>query len=205
MFTGIILDTGRIAALKTYGDDLRAYIQVDKLPLSEQQPGSSIAVNGVCLTIVDMESDRFGVDISAETLSCTTLGALVEGSRVNLEPALTPTTALGGHLVSGHVDGVGELLDYREDGRSIRFEFSAPPELARFIAPKGSIALDGVSLTVNNVDRNRFNVNIIPHTMDETVFGEYRAGSKVNLEVDVIARYLDRLYSVLHENEPQTT
>ena len=205
MFTGIILDTGRITALKTYGDDLRAYIQVDKLPLSEQKPGSSIAVNGVCLTIVDMESDRFGVDISAETLSCTTLGALVEGSRVNLEPALTPTTALGGHLVSGHVDGVGELLNYREDGRSIRFEFSAPLELARFIAPKGSIALDGVSLTVNNVDRNRFDVNIIPHTMDETVFGEYRAGSKVNLEVDVIARYLDRLYSVLHENEPQTT
>jgi riboflavin synthase len=195
MFTGIILDVGTVTALQPFGEDLRAWIKVSKLPLAEQSLGSSIAVNGVCLTVVDMEKESFGVDISAETLSCTTLGALSEGSHVNLEPALTPTTALGGHMVSGHVDGVGELLSLKEEGRSIRFVFAAPAELARFIAPKGSIALDGVSLTINGVDNNQFDVNIIPHTMQETLFGDYTVGSKVNLEADIIARYLERLYT----------
>jgi riboflavin synthase len=195
MFTGIILDVGSIARLQPFGDDLRAYVKINKLPLSEQKLGNSVAVNGVCLTIVDMQSDAFGVDISAETLSCTTLGGLSAGSHVNLELALTPATALGGHMVSGHVDGVGELVGLNEEGRSTRFEFNAPPELARFIAPKGSVALDGVSLTVNSVIDNRFDVNIIPHTMQETIFSDYVVGSKVNLEADIIARYLDRLYS----------
>ena len=145
-------------------------------------------------SVVELQGKIFGVDISAETLSCTTLGNLHAGSRVNLEPALTPATALGGHMVSGHVDGVGELLEMHQEGRSIRFIFKAPAELARYITPKGSVALDGVSLTVNNVTDNQFDVNIIPHTMQETIFGDYVVGSKVNLEADIIARYLERLY-----------
>jgi riboflavin synthase len=195
MFTGIILDVGEITRLKPFGQDTRIAVKTGRLSLDDQHVGNSIAVNGVCLTIVEMQNDIFEVDASGETLSCTTLGDLGEGSKVNLEPALTPTTALGGHLVSGHVDGVGEVTAIREEGRSIRFDFVVPDELARFIATKGSIAVDGVSLTVNGVDRNVFDVNIIPHTMQETIFGHYVPGSRVNLEVDIIARYLERLYS----------
>lgn len=202
MFTGIILDVARIVRLTPFGQDLRATIGVNKLPLHEQQIGNSISVNGVCLTIVELQPDAFTVDVSGETLNCTTFGQLGEHSRVNLEPALTPTTALGGHLVSGHVDGVGEVTAIREEGRSIRFEFTAPQELARFIAVKGSIAIDGVSLTVNGVKNNRFDVNIIPHTMDETIFNDYKLGTRVNLEVDVIARYLERLYSAGNDTGP---
>jgi riboflavin synthase len=194
MFTGIILDVGSVSRLQPFGDDLRAFIKINKLPIAKQQTGNSVAVNGVCLTMVELQGKIFGVDISAETLSCTTLGNLQAGSRVNLELALTPATALGGHMVSGHVDGVGELLEMHQEGRSIRFIFKAPAELARYIAPKGSVALDGVSLTVNNVTDNQFDVNIIPHTMQETIFGDYIVGSKVNLEADIIARYLERLY-----------
>ncbi|MBN1379750.1 MAG: riboflavin synthase [Gammaproteobacteria bacterium] len=193
MFTGIILDVGEIAELQPFGEDLRVYIKANKLSLADQKTGNSIAVNGVCLTLVEIKNGSFGVDISGETLSCTTLGKLQAGSRVNLEPALTPTTALGGHMVSGHVDGVGELISLKEEGRSIRFVFAAPADLARYIAPKGSITLDGVSLTVNNVNENQFDVNIIPHTMQETIFSDYVPGSKINLEVDIIARYVARL------------
>jgi riboflavin synthase len=194
MFTGIILDVGSISSLQPFGEDLRAFIKINKLPIAEQQTGNSVTVNGVCLTMVELQGRIFGVDISAETLSCTTLGNLQAGSRVNLELALTPATALGGHMVSGHVDGVGELLEMHQEGRSIRFIFKAPAELARYIAPKGSVALDGVSLTVNNVTDSQFDVNIIPHTMQETIFSDYVVGSKVNLEADIIARYLERLY-----------
>ncbi len=199
MFTGIILDVGEVSALQTYGKDLRAVIKVNKLPLDQQQPGSSIAVNGVCLTLIELNATTFTIDISAETLSCTTLEDFSVGARVNLEPALTPTTALGGHLVSGHVDGVGSVINIVEEGRSIRFDFSAPSKLAKYIAEKGSIAIDGVSLTVNKVQENQFDVNIIPHTMKETRFGDYQVNSRVNLEVDIIARYLDRLYSARDE------
>lgn len=190
---------GEVAEVQAFGKDARVIVRVNKLPLENQEPGSSIAVNGVCLTVIELADNTFTVDISAETLSCTTLADLSAGSHVNLEPALTPTTALGGHLVSGHVDGVGQVISITEEGRSIRFGFSVPAKLAKYVAEKGSIAIDGVSLTVNNVADEHFDVNIIPHTMEETRFGDYKVGSRVNLEADIIARYLDRLYSVRND------
>lgn len=193
MFTGIIVDIGTVADWQPGGADASASVAVDRLALDTVKAGDSIAVNGVCLTVTRAGGGRFEVDISGETLACTALGGLKAGSRVNLETALTPATALGGHLVSGHVDGVGRVLRYTPDGRSTRYEFQTPAALARYIAPKGSIAVDGVSLTVNTVEDNRFSVNIIPHTLEHTVFGQYREGSPVNLEVDIIARYLERL------------
>jgi riboflavin synthase len=195
MFTGIITDLGYIAELESHGSDLRVRIRVETLNLRSLNVGDSIAVNGVCLTVTAIDQNIFAADISAETLARTTLGQLKVGSRTNLETALTPASALGGHLVNGHVDGVGEVQAFRDDGRSTRYEFSVPVQLSQYIAPKGSIAIDGVSLTVNTVDGNRFSVNIIPHTLDKTVFADYRAGSRVNLEVDIIARYLERLLS----------
>jgi riboflavin synthase len=155
--------------------------------------GDSICTNGVCLTVIELPGDGYWADVSVETLNFTTLGKLQPGDRVNLEKALTPASRLGGHIVSGHVDGVGEVLSLQPDARSIRFELSAPPALAKYIAHKGSICVDGTSLTVNAVNGARFELNIIPQTVAETVFGEYRPGSRVNLEVDVIARYLERL------------
>jgi riboflavin synthase len=155
--------------------------------------GDSIATNGVCLTVVDLPGDGFWADVSLETLEHTTLESLKVGTSVNLEKALTPTTRLGGHLVSGHVDGVGEVVSRYEDARSVRFHIKAPDALAKYISHKGSICVDGVSLTVNKIDGAVFELNIVPHTVQETVFGSYRQGSKVNLEVDVIARYLERL------------
>lgn len=195
MFTGIILDIGNIANIESHGNDIRALIRTQHLSLDAFNPGDSIAVNGVCLTAIELDQNTFSVDISAETLNCTTLGSIAEGSRVNLETALTPSTALGGHMVSGHVDGVGRVESLDDDGRSTRYEFSAPKALAKYIAAKGSIAVDGVSLTVNTVAQNHFSVNIIPHTMEKTIFADYQAGSAVNLEVDIIARYLERLNS----------
>jgi riboflavin synthase len=156
-------------------------------------PGDSIAVNGVCLTAVTLDGPQFAADVSRETLSLTTLGDLRAGSRVNLEKALTLSTPLGGHLVSGHVDGTGEVLERRQDARSWRFRIHAPAELARYIANKGSICVDGTSLTVNQVCGNVFDLNIVPHTMEETIIGDYVAGTRVNLEVDLVARYLERL------------
>lgn len=196
MFTGIIQDIGTISAWQSHGADCRARIAVNTLPLGRLGIGDSIAVNGVCLTAIELDEKQFSVDISGETLSCTTLGGLRIGSPVNLETALTAGSALGGHMVSGHVDGVGEVLTLADDGRSLRFEFAAPHALARYIAAKGSVCIDGVSLTVNSVDGNRFSVNIIPHTLEKTIFSDYRAGSSVNLEVDIIARYLERLLTV---------
>jgi riboflavin synthase len=193
VFTGIIQAVGSVAAMEPRGGDLRLRIHTGKLPLEGVQIGDSIATSGVCLTVTELPGDGFWADVSNETLSLTTLGALRQGSRVNLEKSLTPSSALGGHIVSGHVDGVGEVLDMGEDGRSWRFTLRAPDELARYIAGKGSICIDGTSLTVNAVDGARFELNIIPQTMAETVFGDYRPGSRVNLEVDVIARYLERL------------
>lgn len=193
LFTGIILAVGRIRKLEPRGGDQRLTIATGKLPLAGAQPGDSIAVNGVCLTAVELGSDWFCADVSRETLSRTTLGEARAGAAVNLEPALTPTTRLGGHIVSGHVDGVGAVLERRPDGRSERFIIEVPAELAKYIAEKGSICVDGVSLTVNRVDGARFGVNIVPHTLAETTLGETRHGSRVNLEVDIIARYLERL------------
>jgi riboflavin synthase len=195
MFTGIIQGLGRIDAVETRGGDLRLRIHARGLDLSRAAIGDSISVQGVCLTATRLDSGCFDADVSRETLDKTTLNRLRVGDRVNLEPALRAGDPLGGHLVSGHVDAVGSLVAAHEDARSWRMEFEVPAELARFVAPKGSICLDGVSLTVNDVRGARFDVNIIPHTFTVTSLGERRVGDAVNVEIDLIARYLDRLIS----------
>ena len=193
MFTGIIQAVGKVVAMQPSGGDLRLRIDTGKLALDDVALGDSICTNGVCLTVIELPGDGYWADVSVETLNFTTLGKLQPGARVNLEKALTPASRLGGHIVSGHVDGVGELVSLQEDAPSIRVAVHAPAELAKYIAHKGSICVDGTSLTVNAVKGARFELNIIPQTMAETVFGEYRPGTPVNLEVDVIARYLERL------------
>ncbi len=193
MFTGIIQSVGQIQRLEPRGGDARLSIGAGKLPLDGVALGDSIAVNGVCLTVVALTAQGFSADVSRETLSLTTLGGLGIGARVNLEKALTLSTPLGGHLVSGHIDGVGTLLERVEDARSWRLRIQAPDALARYIAHKGSICVDGISLTVNQVDGAAFDLNIVPHTVQETIIGDYRPGGHVNLEVDLIARYLERL------------
>ncbi len=193
MFTGIIQSVGKVAALEPRGGDLRLRIRTGKLDLADVQLGDSIAVNGVCLTAVELPGDGFWADVSGETLTRTTLGALRSGSRVNLEKALTPTTRLGGHLVSGHVDGIGEVVSRAPEARSERFVIRAPDTLAKYIAEKGSICVDGISLTVNAVRGAEFELNIVPHTLQETTMADFRPGTQVNLEVDIIARYLERL------------
>jgi riboflavin synthase len=193
MFTGIIQAVGRVAALERRGGDLRIAIDTGKLPLADVALGDSVAVSGVCLTVVDTGTRAFHADVSGETLGLTTLGQLAPGDAVNLEKALTLATRLGGHLVSGHVDGIGTVTARREDSRSVRFAIQAPDALARYIAVKGSICVDGVSLTVNAVDGAGFELNIVPHTLAETTLAGFRAGRRVNLEVDLIARYLERL------------
>ena len=193
MFTGIIQAVGSIATSEPRGGDVRLHVRTGKLDLSDVEPGDSIAVNGVCLTAVALPGDGFVADVSRETLSLTTLGGLPKGSPVNLEKALTLATRLGGHLVAGHVDGIGHVVERSEDARSVRFVLEAPAELARYIAHKGSICVDGTSLTINGVTGKRFELNIVPHTLQETIMDGYSAGTRVNLEVDLIARYLERL------------
>lgn len=193
MFTGIIKASGRIAAIESRGGDRRLRVAASGLPFADFATGESIAVNGVCLTAVALQSNGFDADVSTETLAVTTLGHLVAGSRVNLEPALAVGERLGGHIVSGHVDGIGTVRTRRADGRAWRFEIEAPRDLARYIAKKGSITVDGVSLTINAVSGAVFAVTIIPHTLGETLFADYGAGTTVNLEVDMMARYLERL------------
>ena len=195
MFTGIIIDIGEVAEWESKGDDVRLRIRTGNLPLPRLTVGDSIAVNGVCLTATALPGDGFYADVSAETLRCTTLQSLKMGSCVNLETAMTPESALGGHWVSGHVDGVGRVLNCESEGRSIRYAIALPSELARYVAPKGSIAIDGVSLTVNQVNEGSFTVNIVPHTLEKTIISGYRPETPVNLEVDIIARYLERLMS----------
>lgn len=193
MFTGIIEAVGTVAAVERRGGDVRLRVHSGRLPLHDVALGDSIATNGVCLTVVELPGDGYAADVSVETLDFTTLGSLRSGDPVNLEKALTPSSRLGGHLVSGHVDGVGEVLELAQDARSWRARLRAPAQLARYIAHKGSICVDGISLTVNAVNGAEFELNIIPQTMEETCFGSYRPGSRVNLEVDLIARYLERL------------
>ncbi len=178
------------------------YIRTGRLDLADVAIGDSIASNGVCLTVVELPGDGFRADVSLETLSLTTLHNLKPGSPVNLEKALTLSSRLGGHLVSGHVDGVGKVVGRREDARSIRFDIEAPKALAKYIAHKGSICVDGASLTVNGIDGNRFDLNIVPHTLQETTLEGIQVGHEVNLEVDLIARYLERL--VLGENASES-
>lgn len=193
MFTGIIQAVGRIGAMDARGGDMRVSIDAGTLPMDDVELGDSIAVSGVCLTVIEKTANGFLADVSGETLRCTRLGSLSTGDAVNLEKALTLETRLGGHLVSGHVDGIGTVRARNEDSRSVQFSVEAPAELARYIAVKGSICVDGVSLTVNAVDGATFELNIVPHTLAETTMNEYRAGREVNLEVDLVARYLERL------------
>ncbi len=193
MFTGIIQAIGTIADMQAKGGDIALAINTAKLDLSDVALGDSIAVNGVCLTAIALTESGFTADVSRETLALTSLGSLSKGSEVNLEKALTLQTRLGGHLVSGHVDGLGEVKSRQNDGRSERFVISAPDDISRYIATKGSITIDGVSLTVNAVNGSDFEINIVPHTIQETIIEHYQVGTKVNLEVDIIARYLERL------------
>lgn len=193
MFTGIIESVGKIIASENKGGDIRLTIATAKLDMSDVQLGDSIAVNGVCLTAVEFNQSSFVADVSNETIEHTATGKLQQGSEVNLEKALTLATRLGGHMVSGHVDGVGEVVNRIDDGRSVRFTIKAPAELAKYIAHKGSITVDGISLTVNKVSGAEFELNIVPHTIQETVIKNYQVGTEVNLEVDLIARYLERL------------
>lgn len=193
MFTGIILAIGTLSRIEPKGGDCRLTIDTGKLPLTDVKLGDSIAVSGVCLTAVELGPRHFCADVSKETLSRTTLGEAKTGTPVNLELALLPTTRLGGHLVSGHVDGVGRVVDKRGDARSVRYTIEAPANLAKYIAEKGSICIDGISLTVNEVDGARFGINIVPHTLKETTLGETDTGRRVNLEVDILARYTERL------------
>ena len=193
MFTGLIQAVGRIAQIEKGEQDIRLRIETGKLPLTEVALGDSIATSGVCLTVTELPGDGYWADVSPETLSLTSLGTKSIGDLVNLETSLTLNTPLGGHLVSGHVDGVGQIEEITEDARFWRVKVAAPENLARYIAMKGSICVDGTSLTVNQVDGASFELTIIPQTWEETVFSEYEVGSPVNLEVDVIARYLERL------------
>lgn len=193
MFTGIIESTGFVRRIEPRGGDLRMLIDAASGYLADTALGDSVSVSGVCLTVGEKTAGGFFADLSVETLRATTAGNWRVGRRVNLEKALTPHKALGGHLVSGHVDGVGELVVKQEEGRSWRMQFELPPELARYVARKGSITIDGISLTVNQVEGRRFDVNIVPHTLDHTTLGDLHQGGAVNLEVDLIARYLERL------------
>lgn len=193
MFTGIVEAIGSLVSKQPRGGDLRLQIDTGKLDLTDVQLGDSIATNGVCLTVVELFDKGFWADVSRETSSYSTLGSLVIGSPVNLEKALTPTTRLGGHIVSGHVDGVGTIVSRKDDARSVRIEIEAPLGLSKYIAHKGSICVDGVSLTVNGVHGDRFDLNIVPHTAEETTIARYVQGQQVNIEVDVIARYLESL------------
>lgn len=193
MFTGIVQGLGAVRALEPRGGDMRLRIDGGDAGLADLRAGDSIAVNGVCLTAIDPAANAFCADVSLETLACTTLGGLRAGDRVNLEPALLPTTRMGGHLVSGHVDGVGQVVDLREAARSRVLRIAVPAGLARYLAAKGSVCVDGVSLTVNAVAGAEFEVNIIPHTLGRTLIGAYRRGTQVNIEVDLVARYIEAL------------
>jgi len=193
MFTGIIASVGRIKNIEPVGGDMRLHVDVGTLDMSDVQLGDSIAVNGVCLTAVEFDDKHFVADVSNETITLTSLKDLAAGSEVNLEKALLPTTRLGGHLVSGHVDGLGEIVSVKDESRSIRYIVRAPVELKHYIAMKGSICIDGTSLTVNKITDTDFEINIVPHTQQRTIIKNYKPGTKVNLEVDLIARYLERL------------
>lgn len=199
MFTGIVQRVGRLVEVLPRAGDVTLRIDVSGLPAERLTLGASIAVNGVCLTITGVEAGVAAFDVSRETLSLTTIGMLAPGCRVNLEPALAAADPLGGHLVSGHVDGIGEVVSIAPDARSTRMSFRVPAGLRRYVARKGSLCIDGVSLTVNEVSGERADINLVPHTLDATIMGGYRPGTRVNVEVDLIARYLERLLAAREE------
>ena len=200
MFTGLIEGVGTLVSREPRGGDARLRVAVGSLPFAGVALGESIAVNGVCLTVVAFDEGHFDIDASNETLSLTTLGHLLPGSALNLERAMRPDDRLGGHLVSGHVDGVGTVVAIEHDARAQRWTFAAPPALMKYIAAKGSICVDGTSLTVNAVHGDRFEVALIPHTIAHTAFGRTTIGDAVNLEVDLVARYVERLLAAREES-----
>lgn len=193
MFTGIIQSIGSISAIKSGAIDTRLTVNVGKMPFTEVEMGESISINGACMTVVAFDDTTFSADVSRESLDLTTLGRLKQGAAVNLERAMQLTDRLGGHLVSGHVDGVGHITQQVTEGKSTRYVIRVPEDLSKYIAHKGSVCVDGVSLTVNDVTGDEFSLQIIPHTEQETLFGQYSVGTEVNIEVDIIARYLERL------------
>jgi len=193
MFTGIIEAVGRVQQITPRNGDVRLTIATEKLNLNDVKLGDSIATNGICLTVVELTGQGFAADVSNETLRRTCLKTWQVGTRVNLEKALMPTSRLGGHIVSGHVDGLGEIISFKPDARSLQYQVRAPDSLAKYISEKGSITVDGISLTVNAIDGATFSLNIVPHTVQETNVGQWQTGSVVNLEVDLLARYLERL------------
>ncbi len=201
MFTGIIEAIGSVAAKQEIGGDLRLTLETGHMEMSDVALGDSIATNGVCLTVIDHDQHHFTADVSQESLAHTRLMDLQQGEAVNLEKALLPTTRLGGHLVSGHVDAVGSIASIERDARSVRIAVDMPSAIARYIAPKGSVTIDGVSLTVNSLDSTCFHLNIVPHTADTTIISQYEVGQAVHIEVDMIARYLERLLQSKHESE----
>ena len=193
MFTGIIESIGKISAKQAKGGDIRLRIDTGTLGLDDVKLGDSIAVNGICLTVISLQSQGFSADVSLETLNHSTFQQMAVGSAVNLEKALTLSTRLGGHMVSGHVDGVGEVVEYLADARSVHVGVRLSHSLMKYLAQKGSVCVDGVSLTINRLDKDVFHLNIVPHTAQETIIDTWRVGSRVNVEVDVVARYLERL------------
>ncbi len=201
MFTGIIEAVGTLAAIEEVQGDLRLYVRTGALDLADVKLGDSIAVNGVCLTAVALPGDGFWADVSRETLAHTRFPALIPGEKLNLEKAMLPTGRLGGHLVTGHVDGLGEVISREDDARSVRVQIKMPQNIARYIAAKGSITVDGVSLTVTAVTDSCFALNIVPHTAQQTIIASYQSGRKVHLEVDIIARYMERLMGFTEQTE----
>ena len=192
MFTGIIESLGKVESLQSVGGDVRLRIGTS-LDMSDVHLGDSIATNGICLTVIEWGENWYAADVSRESLNRTTLGTWKVGQRVNVEKAMLPTTRFGGHIVSGHVDAVGEITVVREDARSIYYEVTAPAEIAKYLAEKGSVTVDGISLTINHLRGNIISLNLIPHTAERTNIGTWKTGAKVNLEVDVLARYIERL------------
>jgi riboflavin synthase len=196
MFTGIVQGIGSVRAVEPHGGDVTLWIDAGGVSLADVQVGGSIAVNGACLTATRLDGNAFAADVSRETLTLTTLGSAAPGTPVNIEKALQAGQSLGGHYVTGHVDGMGVVVSRHDDARSVRVEFEVPDELARYVARKGSICVDGVSLTVNGVNGRRFDVNLVPHTLELTTLAACNRGTRVNLEVDIIARYLERMLEV---------
>jgi len=205
MFTGIIEAVGKIEARSQEKGEWRLKFFTGDLDLSDVKIGDSIAVSGCCLTVVEKQATAFLADVSNETMRCTSLGTLEIGSAVNLEKAMLATDRFGGHIVSGHVDGVGHLIKVENEGQSIKMTFKIPSNLSKYVAVKGSICVDGTSLTVNEANDDYFAVNLIPHTQDETVSGSYQIGDSVNLEVDIIARYLERMNEGLNNKAHEIT
>ncbi len=201
MFTGIVEAVGTLAAITPKGEDISVTVEVGKLDMADVKLGDSIATNGVCLTVVDFSETRYTADLSVETLKKTGFVDYQAGDKVNLEKAMLPTTRFGGHIVSGHVDGVGKIVERNLVGRSIEFWVEMPAEISKYVAEKGSITVDGISLTVNDLRKNAFKLTIVPHTTEETTIDNFQVGRKVNLEVDVLARYMERLLQGAREDD----